>query len=293
MTTILSIEEWSRQWDLHRAELSSFCAAHRERRSRKVPHPVYDFLFTYYSASSSEIELWHPGALYSLEDDASNRIEVLLRTQNYSRIDGLVSLNPCCRDTRTLRRARSLYDLNRAIATREERYSCFGLHEWAMVYREGTPRHSIPLRFSPSELQKIVERETIACSHYDAFRFFTPSAQPRNTLSLRSEERHALDQGGCIHVTMDLYKWCYKLSPLISSTLLRRAFFLAKEAREIDMRASPYDLTSFGFTPIQIETEEGKREYVTLQRGLAEKGRALRFEFLHALHPLIEDTSSC
>ena len=52
---------------------------------------------------------------------------------------------------------------------------------------------------------------------------------------------------------MDLYKWSYKLSPLIDSELLLDCLELAAAAREIDMRASPYDLRGYGYAPIAVE----------------------------------------
>ena len=41
---------------------------------------------------------------------------------------------------------------------------------------------------------------------------------------------------------MDLYKWAYKLGPLVESELVMDCLELAADARELDMRASPYDL---------------------------------------------------
>ena len=60
---------------------------------------------------------------------------------------------------------------------------CFGMHEWAMVYRqsEDETRHAAwPLRLGSAGTDEVVESHRIACSHFDAFRFFTddgPSAQ--------------------------------------------------------------------------------------------------------------------
>jgi hypothetical protein len=57
---------------------------------------------------------------------------------------------------------------------------------------------------------------------------------------------------------MDLYKWCYKLSPLINSELLLDCLQLAAAAREIDMRASPYDLSDYGYSPSAVENRAGR-----------------------------------
>lgn len=86
---------------------------------------------------------------------------------------------------------------------------------------------------------------------------------------------------------MDLYKWAYKSSPWISSDFLRKTLFFAIEARSIDMRASPYDLSDYGYSPIPIETTEGRRKYEREQTGLYRKGLALRSELIAALDKIL------
>ena len=46
---------------------------------------------------------------------------------------------------------------------------------------------------------------------------------------------------------MDLYKWAYKLSPATPGELVADCFELAADIRELDMRASPYDLRDHGY----------------------------------------------
>jgi hypothetical protein len=58
--------------------------------------------------------------------------------------------------------------------------------------------------------------------------------------------------------------------------LLADAFELALAAREIDMRASPYDLRDLGFDPIKIETTEGRAEYEREQRSLTARAGPIR-----------------
>ncbi len=73
-----------------------------------------------------------------------------------------------------------------ATAARPASFGCFGMHEWAMVHRSaehGTRHGSWPLRLGADGTDAVVESHRIACSHFDAFRFFTPSARPLNTLS--------------------------------------------------------------------------------------------------------------
>ena len=77
-----------------------------------------------------------------------------------------------------------------------------------------------------------------------------------------------------------------QLTPLPPSELVLDCFRLAREVRELDMRASPYDLTDLGYPPVRIETTEGRAEYVRAQRGFAERGQVLRTGLLARLEPL-------
>ena len=145
-----------------------------------------------------------------------------------------------------------------------------------MVHRTDATRHDWPLRLGGSGTDEVVESHRIACSHFDAFRFFTDSARPLNTLQPGRDDRPAFEQPGCLHAGMDLYKHAFRLTPLIPSELVADCFELAWDIRELDMRASPYDFSELGFEPVRIETPAGKQEYVAAQRTFAERGAPLR-----------------
>jgi len=166
-----------------------------------------------------------------------------------------------------------------ATDARPAQLGCFGLHEWAMVYRQ-TPeqrRHADwPLRLGQAATDEVVESHQIRCSHFDAFRFFTDPARPLNTLSPSRDSQVAMEQPGCLHGTMDLYKWAYKLSPAIPSDLTADCFDLAREVRELDMRAAPYDLRALGYDAMEIETPAGKAAYVDAQRDFGARAQVLR-----------------
>jgi hypothetical protein len=85
---------------------------------------------------------------------------------------------------------------------------------------------------------------------------------------------------------MDLYKWAMKLSPAVGSDLALDCFELARDIRELDMRAAPYDLRELGYAPVPIETAEGKAEYVAAQRGFTERGQRLRQRLVGAVDDL-------
>jgi hypothetical protein len=183
-----------------------------------------------------------------------------------------------------------MLNLLRLTAARPPAFGCYGLHEWAMVYRQ-TPaevRHNVwPLRFPPDELARIVEAQPVRCTHFDAFRFFTAPARPLNRLQPTREAAPELEQRGCLHANMDLYKWAFKLAPFTPGELVADCFALARDIREVDMRASPYDLGRLGFAPIRIETPEGRAEYEEYQGAFAGRSQPLRLRLITLLERLL------
>jgi hypothetical protein len=161
-----------------------------------------------------------------------------------------------------------------------------------MVYRQ-TPdeiRHNTrPLRFPPDELARIVESLPVRCTHFDAFRFFTAPARPLNKFRPERATVAEHEQRGCLHANMDLYKWAFKLAPFTPSGLVADCFALARDIREIDMRASPYDLRSLGFAPIAVETPEGRADYEGRQRAFTARGEPLRARLLALCERLLAE----
>ena len=52
-----------------------------------------------------------------------------------------------------------------------------------------------------------------------------------NRVALSWSTRHVVEQPGCIHANMDLYRWAYTSMPWIGSDLLWDCFALATELR--------------------------------------------------------------
>ncbi|SFC41138.1 hypothetical protein SAMN04487968_106113 [Nocardioides terrae] len=188
----------------------------------------------------------------------------------------------------------TLLRLLRATAARPGNFGCFGMHEWAMVYRADATRHAVPLRLGGPATDTVVESHRVACSHFDAFRFFTPDAVPLNALSPSSTDREVFEQPGCLHGGMDLYKHAFRLTPLIPSDLAADAFELAWDIRILDMRAAPYDMsgvvldpTGEPWTPVEVETPDGKREYADLQRRHSERAAPLRQRLIEECERLL------
>ena len=273
MSDLLDEADWLTRERAHRTRVDAFLEPHVQRARRGETHPVWDFLFTYYRLRPRQLRVWHPGYGMVLGGAAARRY--LDRTGYGAHQDGVtVTRNHLLARVDTLR---FIAELLRATADRPARLNCFGLHEWAMVYRAPSVRHSqVPLRLGAVGTDTVVESMPLRCSHFDAFRFFTTDAAGRNTQRLSREAQVATEQPGCIHAAMDCYKWAYKLGPLVDSGLLLDCLELAADARELDMRASPYDLSDYGFEPIAIETPAGRAEYVRAQQHVAERAAPLR-----------------
>jgi hypothetical protein len=293
---ILDEPGWTARRAAHQRRVDAWTVPHLARRSRGEQHPVEDFLFDYYPCRPARLRRWHPGVGVALAGPAAT---AYLDYRGYVR----TAAGPVTADPRLLsgdRRATAARtrDLLRRTADRPAQLGCFGLHEWAMVYRapaEQVRHPAWPLRFGPEELAGIVESMRVRCSHYDAYRFFTAPARPLNVLRPTRERQPDLEQPGCLHANMDLVKWAYRLVPYLDSDLLADCFALALDARALDMRASPYDLTALGYPPVRIETVGGRAEYAAAQRGLAERARPLRARVITAydrvLDPLAAPTA--
>ena len=310
----MNAEEWRRRAADHAARIDRYVAPHLARRGAAVKHPVFDFLFTYYSYRPAQLRRWHPGfgvvldeaAEYAnlkgygppeVEEVAQQQPEVEEVAQQQPEVEE-VAQQPS-RDRVTVAPSylasqrslvASIHELLTATAGRAPHFGCFGLHEWAMVYRlaEDETRHADwPLRLGPAGTDEVVEGHRIGCSHFDAYRFFTPPARPLNTLNPGRDDRPAFEQPGCLHAGMDLYKHAFRLSPLVCSDLVADCFELAWDIRTLDMRASPYDLADLGFEPVPIETTEGKRQYAEAQRSFAERGAPLRQRLIEECEHLL------
>lgn len=298
---VLDALRWRALAAAHADRADALTAGHRERRLRGERHAVEDFLFEYYPAKPAQLRRWHPGAGVTLGPADGGPVDGGSAAPAGEGVDpvapadagspphagwrwyastasGGVTLDVDAFLADRGDTVRFVRGLLAATAARPAATGCFGLHEWAMVYRQGDAehRHTLPLRLGPAGTDEVVERHRIRCTHIDAFRFFTPPAVPLNTLTPTRETQVAMEQPGCLHAGMDCYKWALKLGPLVSGDLLLDAFTLALEIRRTDMQASPYDVASYGLAPIAIETPAGKQEYVRLQRDYAERSNALR-----------------
>ena len=280
----LGAEMWRAEESAHRERADALTAAHRDRATRGERHPVEDFLFTYYSYKPAVLRRWHPGVGVELEDAAVARGSWRWYAPGHCAGSLLVDGAAFARERGEL--LASIVRMLEVTRARAGRFGCFGLHEWAMVYRQAEHRHPVPLRLGQEGTDAVVDAHELRCTHYEAFRFFTPAAAPRNARPLTRVDQPLREQPGCLHAGMDVYRWAIKLGPLVPGDLLLDAFELAREIRTLDMAASPYDLRAWDLEPVPIETGEGKAEYVRRQRGFADRANALRERMLAAVGAL-------
>lgn len=212
---VIGEREWTPRAQAHRDRVQAFTGAHVQPGET---HPVWDFLFTYYSLRPRRLRVWHPGYGTAL---AGAGAAGYLDRAGYVAVPEGVTVGAAYLRSR-IPTVGFVAGLLRSTADRAPRFGCFGMHEWAMVYRTGAVRHArVPLRLGVAGTDAVVE-----------------SGRP--TRATQSE----WEQPGCLHATMDLYKLCYKLGPLVDSTVLMDCLELAARARELDMRAGPYELAT-------------------------------------------------
>ena len=310
---IVGEDRWRAAAEAHDARALALTGVWRAARDAGRRHAIEDFLFTYYPTRIGQLRRWHPGVGVLLSDDAAG-VPPHAEWRWYSRssrsddgvratgaagpagvgtepVTSVVGLDVAAFMAERGDAVRYIRDLLAATRSRPGTFGCFGLHEWAMVYRDEKAgrehRHPLPLRLGHAGTDEVVESNPVRCSHFDAYRFFTPQAKGMNTLRPTRRTQPALEQPGCLHAAMDCYKWALKLGPAVPGDLLLDSFELAREIRYTDMAASPYDVSEYGVEAVAIETPDGKAEYVRRQRDYAARSDVLRLRLIETCDLLL------
>lgn len=286
LQSLISVEQWKAQKVSHELKVDALLGDYLRARSAHKEQPVMDFLFEYYAFRPSALKRWSPGIGVVLEvkneEDLPEQSELVIE-------NNLAFINKDLFPEKRIRSTKWILQMLRNTREKKPMFGCFGMHEWAMVYKQEKPRHNqVPLRMETNELASFVESRPMVCTHFDAYRFFTEEAIPMNKYELTRQTFAETEQAGCIHSNMDLYKWAHKLYPWLGSEIILEAFELALEARTIDMQASPYDLCDHGLEPIKIETENGRLEYVNAQESIYKKGKPIREKLILEIENLLE-----
>lgn len=283
----LTAKTWQAQREAYLQRVRPWADDRVMRSRRHERHPVYDFMFDYYTFRPAHLLRWTPGFGVTLAGASKRDVE----WEQFSLTEFGLALQAQAFPVHRIDYLRWCIEYLTTVSERAPLYSCYGLHEWAMVYKADKLRYSIPCRLGSACTDQLVEEIPIRCTHYDAYRFFTKEAMPLNRTDLDREQVVINDQPACLHVNMDNYKYAYKIAPFCPSEVLGDAFLLAVAAREIDMRASPYDLSAFGVKPIKIETVDGRAEYVDLQKELFLQGQAVRKRLIEVYSALLHALS--
>jgi len=275
---------WQEAQTVHKARAGALTLGRRARKKIGERDPVDDFMFEYYPYTPTKLETWFPGIGVTLEIDSKDSFDF----PNY-----YSNATTCELDAQYLikhqSRIESTLELLRNTQLREATFNCFGLHEWAMVYQadQHEIRHGDPLRVSHDQINSLIGELGLRCTHIDAFRFFTIEAAPQNVNRLNiiptRENQKDIEQAGCLHANMDLYKHCMWFHPMIPGELVLDCFELARSTRTLDMQASPYDLTQYGYEAIRIETSAGRSTYVARQREISLRAQDLRSHLIAVL----------
>lgn len=293
--TTLEPDHWWQIRQDHRARALELTSVWRSARDAGTKHEIEDFLFSYYPVRPGRLTTWNPGVGFALRDDHTHpelSADWTRRTElrwHRETKDGAVTLDTAAFLADRGTAVKYMLHLLRSTAQKPANVGCFGLHEWAMVYRQGEDtRHVLPLRLGAKGTDEVVQDNQIRCSHIDAFRFFTPEAEPLNKLQPTRQTQAEFEQPGCLHANMDLYKWAWKLTPAIPGDLLLDCFELSKEIRYLDMQASPYDVSKFGLPAVAIETSEGKAQYSARQKDFAIRSAPLRARLINLCERILD-----
>lgn len=180
----------------HEERVDALLAPWLDRRARGEKHAVDDFMLTYYSLRPNALRRWHPGVGAAVVGSGAT---AFAGWRGYRVEPGRASVDPAWiaahRDT-----VGWIAALLAATARRPPALGCFGLHEWAMVYRQRPhelrhPAH--PLRLGSDGTNAVVEANRLACTHFDAFRFFTDPARERATLRPTRDQWSSTSQAAC------------------------------------------------------------------------------------------------
>ncbi|KAJ1453556.1 hypothetical protein M885DRAFT_485535 [Pelagophyceae sp. CCMP2097] len=302
----LSESAWRSLASAHRARVSKILGGSPEVIARDKGNPVVNFIFTYYYGfKPRDLSRWSPGPNVSLQvaDDGvtgGGGIEDELAKGNWHRLKGdlLLLTPPELKRRETFQHARGTIS---ATSKRAPVWNCYGLHEWAMVYADSAPlRQHLPLRLDNAAIAAVVEAPgALRCTHFDAYRFFTPAAKPLNLhADLSRSNQTKYEQPGCVHAQMDLFKYSIKLGAFLDAKILADALEIAFEARVLDMRASPYDLSEFDgsrgldLSPLRArgprqKTSAGRKQYTMLQARLSHRAEPVRRDVLFAYDDIL------
>jgi len=280
-------DKWQLAQAQHHLVVTDWVNPRLNRRALGQKHPVDDFMFEYYPISAKKLRTWHPGFQYRLDAFGVSDDDF---AENIYSVAAEISVS---HEWLSSQQDAVIAQLDFLVATsnRPARTGCFGLHEWAMVLGQNELRHNDwALRIEQQQIAETIDEVGLRCTHFDAFRFFTDEAKPLNPLQLTRSDQSIVEQPGCLHANMDLYKIAMRWVPIFGSLFARKCFRLARDIRTVDMQSAPYDLIELGVQPIKIETAQGRAEFTQRQKMFSERAQKLRGKMIQHLESAISVT---
>ena len=281
LMSVVARDAWLLARSHHHSVTDNWVSDRLKRRSFGLKHPVDDFMFEYYPISPSKLKSWHPGFGGSIQGSSDDYSD--FNNKIYEFNTQTISLSASWIEQNHEDISQTITFLE-STAKKSALTGCFGLHEWAMVLGTDDVRHQDwPLRVTTGTIRETINEVGLRCTHFDAFRFFTDEARPLNPLQIVRNDQKNIEQPGCLHANMDLYKISHRWAPLVGSALVRACFRLAREIRTLDMRGAPYDLKQLGVDPIPLETSDGRSLFAKEQKQFSQKAQVLRNRLIHQL----------
>jgi hypothetical protein len=168
-------------------------------------HPLFNFMFSYFHFKPEKVLYqYSPGLDVTLEDQYNEKSEKNINTFDnkhlaiFAEINkvGSFTLDPvkgkyCPEKVLSMRNTAKLLQNSYAKAPS---FSCYGLHEWAMLYEPSpslspslfssksevssekigdtkkSKHQNLPLRVTREEIAALIDSRSLRCTHYDALR---------------------------------------------------------------------------------------------------------------------------
>src|SRR5579883_291068 len=124
----LTREAWEYRRTAYLSRIRPWIEDRLDRSGRGIKHPVYDFLFEYYSYRPSRLLSWSPGVGVLLE---GARLSGMKWDKSFLEIPNGLLLNANTFPRNRIQHLDQTIDLLKRVASREPYHGCFGLHEWA------------------------------------------------------------------------------------------------------------------------------------------------------------------
>mmetsp|Transcript_37708 Transcript_37708/g.120994 ORF Transcript_37708/g.120994 Transcript_37708/m.120994 type:complete len:350 (+) Transcript_37708:1658-2707(+) len=305
LSLTMPLGEWRGRAKRHRERVVELLGCEPEEAAKRRTDPKLNFIFQYYYGFKAKHLLhWSPGLGVDLEPGTDDDERLLAKRTFWRRSgsDGRLTLDPCYyrlkpSHVEALRSTRAILR-----ATNREVWNCYGLHEWAMLYRSAPKKQDhLELRVSQKTIDDVVEAPgALRCTHFDAFRFFDDAAKPLNLHRDLGRDRQPFkEQRACVHYNMDLFKYALRLMPFIEAELLADALSVALQARTLDLRASPYDVRAWAdpseggaMDPVPVETPAGRKLYTDLQADIVTQADPVRRRLASACDAILASIDS-